>query len=82
MCMIKLRCVTAKNLVKKRKFGQASQYIYSRIVGSQRLLPALLNWLKPVNGPFGQSNMHSKLEFLSRAASKESNVPLLKPLLF
>ena len=34
--------------------------------------------LKLVDGPFGQSNIHSTLDFFPRPARKETNVPLHK----
>ena len=44
----------------------------------QHLLSTLLNQLKLVYGPFGQSNMHSTLNFCPKATMKEINVPLYK----
>ena len=41
-------------------------------VSSQRLLPALPNWLKLVYEPFGQSNMHHTLDFGPDQARKKS----------
>jgi len=36
------------------------------------------NQLKLVHGPFGHSNMHSTLDFYTRPARRETNVPLHK----
>ena len=49
------------------------QCIYIRTVSSQRLLSTLLNQIKLVYGPFGQSNMHSKLSRCLHQTSQEEN---------
>ena len=61
--------------VQSRKSSSAGM-VYIRTVCFQCLWSILLNQLKLVYGPFGQSNMHSTLDFCSRSARKESNVPL------
>ena len=52
--------------------------IYIKTVSSSGLLSTYLIQLKLVYGPFGQSNMHSTLDFCPRPARKETNVPLQK----
>ena len=42
------------------------------------MLSTLMSQLKLVYEPFGQSNMHSTLDFCPTPARKESNVPLDK----
>ena len=55
-----------------------SQYIYFRTVSSYRLLSTMLIQFKLVYGLFGQSNMHSTINFCPRPARKENNVLLHK----
>ena len=52
--------------------------IYIRTFSSYRLLFTLLIQFKLVYGPFGQSNMHSTLDFCPRPARKQTNVPVHK----
>ena len=49
--------------------------IQIRTVSNQRLLSALLNWMKPVYGPFGLSNMHRTLNFCPDQAVKSKIYP-------
>ena len=49
---------------------------------NRALASTLLNQLKLVYRQFGQSNMHSTLDFCLRPARKETNLPLLSCQLF
>ena len=51
--------------------------IYFWTASFQHLVPIFLN-LKIFHGPFGQSNMHSKLDFCPRLARQDMNVLLHK----
>ena len=60
--------------VKNFKIAYRMRCIHSiqiRTVISQRMLLTLLNQYKLVHGSFGQSNMHSTLDFCPRLAKKE-----------
>ena len=73
--------VKNKLYAREEKCGKdwhACHSIYIRTVSSQCLLTTLLNQLKLVYGPFGQSNMHSTFGSCSRLPSKETNAPLNK----
>ena len=52
----------------QEKFQDSAQYIYIRTVSSKRLLSTLMIQFKLVYGSFGQSKMHSTLDFCPRPA--------------
>ena len=68
--IIRKRCdIEAQILTRKRE----TVYVHSiRTVRSYSLLSALLNQLKLVYGSFGQSNLHSTLDFFPRPLHKRS----------
>jgi hypothetical protein len=52
------KCPTLEKIIfKSRSYLLGTVYIMT--VSSYHLLPALLNWFKPVYGPFGQRNMQT-----------------------
>ena len=63
VCVWIFVAVVADKMPSKQLINAIRHIVY--IQDSKLLLSALLDWLKLVQGPFGQSNMHRTLDFCS-----------------
>ena len=66
------------SLCKPQQTGKPQYILNIRTISSQCLFSTLLIRFKLVYGRYGQTNMHSTLDFCSRLARMETNAPLHK----